>query len=79
MAQRFSAIAAWNVCRFPIDMDVSFTLTQKIACLERELRLRSRVYPPRVASRLMSQSAADHEIALMQAILDDYRKQRDPE
>jgi hypothetical protein len=58
---------------------VSYTLTQKIACLERELRFRFRVYPRRMAQGLMSQATAAHEIKVMTAILDDYRKQREPE
>jgi hypothetical protein len=58
---------------------VSYTLTQKIAALERELRFRFRVYPRRIAQGLMSQVTAAYEIEVMKAILDDYRKQRDPE
>jgi hypothetical protein len=58
---------------------VSFTLTQKIAALERELRLRFRAYPRRVERGTMSQNVAMHEINILKAILDDYRKQRDPE
>lgn len=44
----------------------------KRACLKRELHMRARVYPHRVADRRMTQDEADHEIAVMQAILADY-------
>lgn len=56
-----------------------FTLTQKIACLERELRFRFRVYPRRVERGAMTQDAALREIEVMKAIIDDYRKRREPE
>lgn len=55
-----------------------FTLTQKIACLERELRLRFRVYPRWMAQGKMTKAGADHEIGIMTEILEDYRKQREP-
>ena len=58
---------------------MSYTLTQKIAALERELRLRFRVYPRRVERGTMTQNVAMHEINVLKAILDDYHKQRDPE
>jgi len=58
---------------------MTYTLTQKIAALERELRLRFRVYPRRVERGTMSQNVASHEINIMKAIIEDYRKQRDPE
>jgi hypothetical protein len=60
-------------------LSVSFTVTQKIACLERELRFRFRVYPRRVERGTMSQSVALHEIAVMKAIIEDYCKKRKPE
>jgi hypothetical protein len=60
-------------------LSVSYTLTQKIACLERELRFRFRVYPRRVARGTMSQNVALYEIDLMKEIIEDYRKRREPE
>lgn len=48
------------------------TPTEKRACIERELRMRRRVYPRRVADGKMTQAQADREIAVMEAILDDY-------
>lgn len=38
-------------------------LGEQIACVERELNLRKRVYPRRVADRRMTQALADKEIA----------------
>ena len=40
-----------------------------IACIEREIKLRHRVYPNRVENRRMSQALADREIARMNAVL----------
>ncbi|MBO4221994.1 hypothetical protein [Bradyrhizobium neotropicale] len=47
--------------------------TDKLKCIERELVYRKRVYPRLVAKGTMSEETARHEIALMQAIADDYR------
>lgn len=44
----------------------------KLRCIERELAYRRRVYPRLVAQGKMAAGAADHEIAVMQAIRDDY-------
>lgn len=43
-------------------------ITQLIASAERELSLRRRVYPRRVAERRMEQRDADHEIKCMEEI-----------
>lgn len=48
---------------------------EKLACAERELRMRRIVYSDRVRRELMPQSHADHEIALMRAILNGYKGQ----
>lgn len=40
-----------------------------IKCAERELALRHRVYPSRVAMNTMTQSKAEHEITCMAEIL----------
>jgi hypothetical protein len=45
------------------------TLGQQIACVEREIRMRERVYPGWVSGGRMSQAKADHEIAAMKAVL----------
>lgn len=51
---------------------VTITNDMKIAALKRELHLRGRVYPHRVADKRMTQAEADRQIAVMQAILADY-------
>jgi hypothetical protein len=48
------------------------TATEKLRCLERELRYRAKVYPRLVAAQKMSQETMDKEIAVMTAIRDDY-------
>lgn len=50
-----------------------FTAADKLACAERELRFRRRVYADRVAMRKMTQEKADHEVGCMEAIVADYR------
>lgn len=50
-------------------MTATYTLGQQIAEAKRELRLRERVYPRWVHDKKMSQDEADHQIALMAAIL----------
>lgn len=52
---------------FPISID------EQIECVEREIRLRFRVYARRVSDRKMSQATADREIARMDAVLDSLR------
>lgn len=46
------------------------TLTDQIASARRELSMRRRVYPGWVERKKMSQHAADHEIACMEAIIE---------
>jgi hypothetical protein len=41
---------------------------EMIACAEREVRMRRRVYPSRVANGSMSQEKANREIAVMEQI-----------
>jgi hypothetical protein len=50
----------------------AFTSAEKRECAERELKMRQRVYPRWVQSEKMTQAKADREIALMQAIVEDY-------
>lgn len=56
-----------------------FTAADKLACAERELKYRRRVYPRRVAESKMTQKLADHETACMQAIVLDYQKKAESE
>jgi hypothetical protein len=44
------------------------TLAEQLACIERELALRLRVYPRWVAAGRMTQAKADREIELMKAV-----------
>jgi hypothetical protein len=45
-----------------------FTYAELLACAEREVKMRYRVYEQRVDRRQMSRRAADREIALMEEI-----------
>jgi len=51
---------------------MTFTAADKLACAERELRLRKNVYRNRVLVGRMTQAFANREIALMTSIRDDY-------
>jgi hypothetical protein len=53
---------------------MNFSDEEKLKCLEREIALRKVVFPKRIAAEKMSRNKADREIALMEAIADDYRK-----
>lgn len=46
------------------------TAEEMLVSAKRELTMRQRVYPRRVADGKMTQKAADHEIACMAAIVD---------
>jgi hypothetical protein len=50
------------------------TAAQKLRAIERELKLRKRVYPRWVESGRMSQKQAAEEIAIMEAIAQDYQE-----
>jgi hypothetical protein len=50
------------------------TAREKLACAERELRFRRRVYAKRVAAGLMSASQANYELNVMEHIAEDYRE-----
>lgn len=54
-------------------MAEAFTASSKLACVERELRYRRRVYERRVADGKMTPNAARQEIAVMESIAEDYR------
>jgi len=51
-----------------------WTTKDKHECARRELFLRIRVYARRVQQRQMSETQASREIALMDAIAEDYRR-----
>jgi len=46
----------------------------KLACAERELKMRKRVYPRWIEDGRISAGKAAHEIAAMEAIVADYQK-----
>jgi hypothetical protein len=46
----------------------AFSLQELVACAERELKLRERIYPQRVRDGRMSRQFADDQIAKMQQI-----------
>jgi hypothetical protein len=50
-----------------------FTDADKLACIERELKLRRRHYPRWVKAGTLHEADARHEIAVMEAIRADYR------
>ena len=52
--------------------DRTFTTADKRAALQRELKMRRRVYPKWVRDGRMAAADADREIAVMEAILADY-------
>jgi hypothetical protein len=53
---------------------MSITDYDKLTCAVRELGFRQRTYARLVANGKMSQAQADHQIAVMKAIADDYQK-----
>lgn len=55
---------------------MTYSDDQKRSCLEREIKMRRRVYPRWVADGRMTQAKADEEIAVMEAILADYPPQQ---
>lgn len=46
------------------------TLADQVACVEREIRMRQKVYPRWIGQGKMTQDKADHEIACMRAVLE---------
>lgn len=50
----------------------------KLKELEREIRLRRKVYPRLIADGKMHQATADFQIEIMIAIADDYRRKVQP-
>lgn len=53
---------------------MTHSATEKLACAERELKMRERVYPRWVANGKMTQAKADAEIAIMREIVADYAR-----
>jgi len=55
------------------------TLAEKLACVERALRIRKQTYPGYVLRRRMTKKQANREIVLMAEIVEDYRELLDEE
>jgi hypothetical protein len=53
---------------------MTITLTDKLACLERELKYRKRVYARLVDRGKMTAQQSQRELELMEAIAQDYRE-----
>lgn len=53
---------------------IAYTLEQKLAAVEREIRYRKHVYPRQVEARKMSQRFAEQQVAVFEAIAEDYRQ-----
>jgi hypothetical protein len=56
-----------------------FTTLEKLKGIRRELAMRNKVYPKWVAAGKMKQTTADYELAVLQAIHDDYQLKLDQE
>ncbi len=56
-------------------MSAPFTAQQKLDAVDRELGFRRRVYARRVAEGKMTERLADEQIAVFEAIAEDYRPQ----
>jgi hypothetical protein len=54
-------------------MITNWPASEKLACIERELKWRHRVYPRRVSEGKMTQHQMDREINIMEAIAADLR------
>jgi hypothetical protein len=52
---------------------MTFSNKLKRQCAQREVQMRIQVYGRRVKAGTMNQQDADHQIAVMKAIVDDYR------
>jgi hypothetical protein len=55
-------------------MSGQFSISTKLACLKRELALRKNVYALWVNSGKMKMAIAEREIAVLEAICDDYQQ-----
>ncbi len=60
-------------------MTTIVTTADKLTCVERELKYRQRVYARLVGEGKMSQGKATLELAIMQAIIEDYRQAAEKE
>lgn len=61
---------------FPAASTADVTTARKIEELERELRLREKVYPRWVAAGRLQAVEAEARLLALRAILEDYREER---
>lgn len=57
----------------------TYTASQKLACIEREIRKRYIRYPNLVAAGQMTQKQSDLEIGMMEEVAAEMREQADKE
>jgi hypothetical protein len=50
-------------------MTAPYTLAEQMKCVDREIAMRSIVYPGRVRAGKMAQAKADYELAVMREVL----------
>ena len=60
-------------------MSAAFTAEEKLEAVRRELSYRRRVYRRRVDEGKMTQALADRQIAIFEAIADDYERSAEKE
>lgn len=53
---------------------MTYTVEQKREAIEREIKYRRRVFPRLVENKKMTQELANQQIAIFEAIRDDYAK-----
>ena len=53
---------------------MNISIAEQITSVEREIRMREKVYPRWVERKKLSQAKADHEMAAMHAVLETLRK-----
>jgi hypothetical protein len=53
-----------------MEANVSASKAEMLACVNREIKMRERVYPERVASGRMLKGKAQYELRVMRAVLD---------
>ena len=58
---------------------MAYTAEQKRKAIQRELAYRIHVYPRRIEAGKMTQQLANEQIAIFEAILEDYRKAEEGE
>lgn len=55
---------------------MTITIDEQIACVEREIKLRRRVYPRRIEHHFMTRKFATEQIAAMEAVLETVKTAR---